>query len=195
MAARPGATRFRRMQIRDAHAERDAEACAAIYAPYVSDTVISFEERPPSAGELAQRIETVTQTHPWLVAEDEDESKLIGFAYGSRHRERAAYRWAADVAVYVTPSRQRAGVGRALYGALFERLARQGFRIACAGITLPNDASVGLHEALGFEPVGVYRKIGWKLGAWHDVGWWQLELAGADTEQDGRAPREPGPAR
>ncbi|MGH2885419.1 MAG: GNAT family N-acetyltransferase, partial [Solirubrobacteraceae bacterium] len=129
--------------------------------------------------------------HPWLVAADEAE--LIGFACATRHRERAAYRWAADVTVYVTPGRQRAGVGRALYEALFERLAQQGFRMACAVIALPNDASVGLHEALGFQLVGVYRKIGWKLGAWHDVGWWQLELPGADTEDDD-PPREPRPA-
>ena len=179
------------MQIRDACAERDAAACAAIYAPYVRDTVISFEDRPPSAGELAQRIETITQTHPWLVAADE--AALIGFAYATRHRERASYRWATDVAVYVTPGRQRAGVGRALYRALFDRLARQGYRMACAGITLPNEASVGLHEALGFQPVGVYRKIGWKLGAWHDVGWWQLALPGAGISGED-PPREPQPA-
>jgi phosphinothricin acetyltransferase len=180
------------MLIRDARPAQDAAACAAIYAPYVRETVISFEDVPPSADELAQRIETITQTHPWLVAEDENQ--LIGFAYGSCHRERAAYRWAADVAVYVTPGRQRAGVGRALYQTLFGRLAQQGYRIACAGIALPNAASVGLHEALGFQPVGVYRQIGWKLGGWHDVGWWQLELPGADPAEYDDPPREPRPA-
>jgi L-amino acid N-acyltransferase YncA len=173
------------MLIRDAISERDAGACAAIYAPYVRDTVISLEERPPTPEELAGRIETITKTHPWLVAQDEDE--VIGYAYAARHRERAAYRWAADVALYVAPARHRRGAGRALYETLFDLLAQQGFRIACAGITLPNEASVGLHEALGFEPVGVYRRIGWKLGAWRDVGWWQLELGG-----DG-PPREPEP--
>lgn len=176
------------MRIRDARPEQDAAACAAIYAPYVSDSVISFEERPPTAAELAQRIAKVTETHPWLVAEDGNQ--LIGFAYATHHRERAAYRWAADVTVYVAPASQRAGVGRALYEALFDRLGQQGFRIACAGIALPNEASVGLHEALGFQPVGVYRKIGWKLGAWHDVGWWQLELASAETP-DHHPPRDP----
>jgi phosphinothricin acetyltransferase len=175
------------MLIRDADSERDAADCAAIYAPYVRDTPISLEERVPTAQEIAERIEATTQTHPWLVAEDD--SDLVGYAYATRHRERACYRWATDVTVYVTPKRHRGGVGRALYQALFGLLAEQGFRIACAGITLPNQASVGLHEALGFEPVGVYRNIGWKLGAWYDVGWWQLELGG------GGPARELGPPR
>jgi L-amino acid N-acyltransferase YncA len=173
--------------IRDASAERDAAPCAAIYAPYVSDTVISLEERPPTASDLAERIEQTMRTHPWLVAQQDDEA--IGYAYATRHRERASYRWAADVTVYVADAHQRRGVGRALYETLFGLLAQQGFRMACAGVTLPNEASVGLHEALGFRPVGVYRQIGWKMGAWRDVGWWQLELAGAG---DG-PPREPGP--
>jgi phosphinothricin acetyltransferase len=173
------------MLIRDADAERDAGACAAIYAPYVRDTPISLEERAPTAQEIAERIETTTQTHPWLVAEDA--ADVLGYAYATRHRTRACYRWATDVTVYVAPQSQRRGVGRALYQTLFGLLAEQGFRIACAGITLPNDASVGLHEALGFKPVGVYRDIGWKHGAWYDVGWWQLKLAA------GGPPRELGP--
>ena len=183
------------MLIRDASAERDAAACAAIYTPYVRDTPISLEEEPPTASEIAGRIETTTKTHPWLVAEDE--SGLTGYAYATRHRERACYRWAADVTVYVAPQSQRRGVGRALYEALFEALAHQGFRTACAGITLPNAASVGLHQALGFEPVGVYRKIGWKFGSWHDVGWWQLELAAGagDTPRERRPPPRLNPRR
>jgi phosphinothricin acetyltransferase len=175
------------MLIRDADAQRDAPACAAIYAPYVRDTPISLEEEVPSTRELAERIETTTRTHPWFVAEDETE--LIGYAYATRHRERACYRWATDVTVYVAPQSQRRGTGRALYQALFEALAHQGFRIACAGITLPNQASVGLHEALGFQPVGVYRNIGWKFGAWYDVGWWQLELGGEDPPDELVRPR------
>jgi L-amino acid N-acyltransferase YncA len=115
-----------------------------------------------------------------LVAADQDE--LVGYAYATRHRERACYRWATDVAVYVAPAHQRKGIGHELYRTLFGLLAEQGFRIACAGITLPNAASVGLHEALGFEPVGAYRRIGWKHGAWHDVGWWQLGLGAAGDE-------------
>lgn len=177
------------MLIRDADAERDAAACAEMYAPYVRDTAISLEERPPTPADFAERIARITSTHPWLIAEDEEE--VLGYAYGARHRERAAYRWAVDVAVYVAPRRQRRGVGRALYRTLFELLAEQGFRIACAGITLPNEASVGLHESLGFEPVGIYRNVGWKLGAWRDVGWWQLGLTQAG-DGDG-PPRDPGP--
>jgi phosphinothricin acetyltransferase len=166
------------MLIRDADSQRDAAACAEIYAPYVRDTPISLEDRAPSAQEIAARIETTTQTHPWLVAQDREE--LIGYAYATRHRERACYRWATDVAVYVAPQSQRRGVGRALYETLFTLLTDQGFQMACAGITLPNQASVGLHESLGFQPVGVYKKIGRKFGAWHDVGWWQRPLSAED---------------
>jgi L-amino acid N-acyltransferase YncA len=178
------------MLIRDASADPardDAKACASIYAPYVTDTVISLEEVAPTAQEMGARIERTSKTHPWLVAEEAGD--IVGFAYGSVHRERASYRWATDVTVYVAPKSHRRGVGRALYETLFGLLARQGFTTACAGVTLPNDASVGLHEALGFQPVGVYRRIGFKFGAWRDVGWWQLELA---NPGDG-PPREPGP--
>jgi phosphinothricin acetyltransferase len=175
------------MVIRHADPRRDGAGCAAVYAPYVRDGVASFEERVPSAEELARRIELISRTHPWLVAEDDAE--LAGYAYAAPHRERAAYRWAADVAVYVAPHRRRQGIGRALYGALLPLLVRQGLRIVCAGITLPNEASVALHEAFGMQPVGVYRRIGWKFGAWHDVGWWQGELAPANSGP----PAEPGP--
>jgi phosphinothricin acetyltransferase len=173
--------------IRHAEADRDAAACAAIYAPFVRETAVSFEEEAPDADELAARIERTSRTHPWLVAEID--GATAGFAYASAHRERAAYRWAADVALYVAPDHRRRGVGRALYGTLIPLLARQGLHVACAGITLPNDASVALHEACGFQLVGVYRRIGWKAGAWHDVGWWQLELTPAGS----RPPREPEP--
>lgn len=175
------------MLVRDADATRDAAACAAIYAPYVSDTPISMEVQVPDARELAVRIERISLTHPWLVAQIDDE--VVGFAYGSRHRERAAYRWAADVTVYVSPPAQRQGVGRALYEALLGQLPRQGLTAACAGITLPNEASVGLHEALGFRAVGTFERIGFKLGRWWDVGWWQLDLPASP----GRTPTEPGP--
>lgn len=160
--------------IRDADPGRDAAACAAIYAPHVESSVISFEARAPSAAEMAVRIERCARTHPWLVAEEGGEVR--GYAYACPHRERAAYRWAVDVSVYVDAAERRRGHGRRLYEALFERLRAQRFQVACAGITLPNQASVGLHERLGFAPVGVSCRIGWKLGAWRDVGWWQLEL-------------------
>lgn len=167
----------------------DAEALAAIYAPYVRDTVISFEETPPTAAEFAQRIEAVTRTYPYLVFE-EDEAP-IGYAYAAPFAERAAYRWSVAVAVYVGPGAQRRGIGRRLYGALLPILARQGFRAAYAGIALPNPASVGLHEAMGFALVAAFPEIGFKRGAWLDVGWWRLALQGAGA--DGGAPAEPIP--
>jgi L-amino acid N-acyltransferase YncA len=161
-------------RIRDVQPERDAAACAAIYAPYVEQTAISFEARPPDALEMEARIARYVTTHPWLVVEEGGE--VVGYAYACRHMERAAYRWAADVSVYVASNRRGEGLGRSLYERLFVHLRRQNFQLACAGITLPNDASVGLHEALGFERVGISPRIGWKAGSWHDVSWWQLEL-------------------
>jgi phosphinothricin acetyltransferase len=173
--------------IRDADPEQDAPACTAIYAPHVDASPTSFEERPPGAEEMAARIERVSATHPWLVAEDGGE--VLGYAYACRHRERPAYRWAADVSVYVAAGQRGQGNGRSLYEALFQRLRQQRFQVACAGITLPNEASVALHERLGFAAVGVSRRIGWKAGAWRDVGWWQLELVPSAVEP----PPEPLP--
>jgi L-amino acid N-acyltransferase YncA len=164
------------VQLRDCDPHRDAQACAEIYAPYVLETAISFEERPPSAREMGDRIDAA---YVWLVAEAGD--RPIGYAYGSRHQKRAAYRWAADVAVYIDREHHRAGVGGALYAQLFERLREAGLWTLCAGVTQPNRASDGLHAAMGFESVGVYRRIGWKLGAWHDVRWWQLDLRPDET--------------
>jgi L-amino acid N-acyltransferase YncA len=175
------------MLIRHADPERDGAACAEIYAPYVRDTAISFEEAPPTPAEFTRRIELVSPDYPWLAAEVA--GAVVGYAYASAHVERAAYRWVANVAVYVDNGYRGRGVGRALYDALLALLVRQGIQVVCAGVTLPNDASVALHEACGFEPVGVYRRIGWKAGSWRDVGWWQLELVPA---VDG-APPEPGP--
>jgi phosphinothricin acetyltransferase len=129
-------------------------------------------------------VATTLRTHPFLVAERD--RAVVGYAYAAAHNDRAAYRWAADVSVYIAASAKRQGIGRALYTKLLQMLRAQGLVVACAGITLPNDASVALHEAFGFEPVGVYRGIGFKLGEWHDVGYWQLELVprgeGAPTE-------------
>ena len=166
--------------IRRADPERDGGACAAIYAPNVDASPVSFEEVAPSAAEMSERIARIGATHPWLVLEEDRE--VVGYAYSSPHRSRGAYRWAVDVAAYVAAGHRGRGQGRALYEALIERLREQRFHVACAGIALPNDASVALHERLGFVPVGVYRRIGWKAGAWRDVGWWQLELAPAGDE-------------
>jgi len=163
--------------IRTADPASDAPAIAAIYGEFVRDTVITFETTPPTPDEFATRIERTQKTHPWLVAENAD-GRVVGFAYGCPHHERAAYRWAANVSIYLEPASHRRGIGRALYATLFDMLRDQRLLIACAGVTLPNDASVALHESFGFAPVGVYRKIGYKSGAWRDVGWWQLELAG-----------------
>ncbi|HEU4462191.1 MAG TPA: GNAT family N-acetyltransferase [Solirubrobacterales bacterium] len=167
------------LTIRDADPASDAAACAAIYAPQVEGSAVSFEERAPDAVELAARIERSGASHAWLVAERGGE--VVGYAYATAFNERPAYRWSAGVSVYVAEAARGQGVGRVLYEALFARLRERGFRMACAGITLPNEASVGLHEALGFEPIGINREIGFKEGAWRDVGWFQLELSPAPT--------------
>jgi L-amino acid N-acyltransferase YncA len=172
--------------IRAARAE-DGAGCAAIYAPFVTETAVSFETEPPTAAQMAERIASCLRTHPWLIAEDNDE--LLGFAYATAHRQRPADQWAAEVSVYVAPTARRRGVGRALYSRLLADLTGFGYRLALAGVTLPNPASVALHEAMGFEAVGVYRGVGYKLRAWHDVGWWQRAI-GAGTAD---VPAPPAP--
>jgi L-amino acid N-acyltransferase YncA len=178
------------MTIRPADPERDAAACAAIYAPSVDSTPISFELVAPDAAEFAHRIEKYSATHQFLVAEEGGE--VVGYAYACRWRERPAYDWSVEVSVYVGADHQGGGIGRALYAELFDRLRAQGFRVAVAGITLPNPASIALHERLGFEPIGALRKVGWKLGGWHDVGYWQLLLA-PDAPDPPSPPLPPGP--
>jgi L-amino acid N-acyltransferase YncA len=140
----------------------------------VLDTAITFETVPPSAAEMADRIAVAQQAHAWLVLEDGD--RVVGYAYGAPFKPRAAYRWACEVSVYLQPGHRRTGAGRALYEALFDRLRERGYLRAVAGMTVPNDPSEGLHRALGFAPVGTYRRIGWKHGAWRDVRWMQLDL-------------------
>lgn len=158
----------------------DAEAILAIYAPVVLETPISFELEPPTVQEIQGRIEKTLPHFPWLVCESD--GNVEGYAYASRHRDRAAYQWSADVSVYVAADARRKGVGRRLYTPLLGMLADMGYYSALAGIVLPNAASVGLHEAMGFKPIGIYRSIGYKLGAWHDVGWWQFKLRDYDHE-------------
>jgi phosphinothricin acetyltransferase len=152
----------------------DAAAVAAIYGPFCDSTAVSFEYAAPSTEEMASRIRTITTQLPWLVLEDE--GVIAGYVYASRHKERAAYGWSVDTAAYVSPTHHRRGVGRALYTTLFQLLRLQGYFKACAGVTLPNNASVGLHESLGFTAVGVYRGIGYKHGTWQDVAWYQTAL-------------------
>jgi phosphinothricin acetyltransferase len=140
----------------------------------VTGTVISFETEPPPADEMRRRIEATLERYPWLVCEHQ--GRVLGYAYAGAHGSRAAYKWSVDVSVYVHGEARRTGVGQALYASLFAALNLQGFYNAYAGATLPNPASVGLHESVGFRLVGVYRGVGYKLGAWHDVGWWHLPL-------------------
>jgi len=143
----------------------------------VTDTAIAFETVPPGVGEMAERIAAAVRSHAWMVLEEE--GRIVGYAYGGPFKSRAAYRWSCEVSVYLELGRRRTGAGRTLYEALFARLVDRGFRTALAGMTLPNEASVGLHRAMGFEPVGTYRRIGWKHDAWHDVAWTQRPLARA----------------
>lgn len=163
--------------VRDA-TPADAAGCAAVYAPYVTGTAVTFESEPPDAAEMGRRIAVAQQSHAWLVLEDD--GRVVGYAYGGAYKSRAAYRWSCEVSVYLELGRRRTGGGRALYEALFDRLAQRGHRTVVAGMTLPNDASAALHHALGFEPVGTFRRIGYKAGAWHDVAWLQRPLVTGD---------------
>jgi len=161
------------LTIRDAR-EDDAGACAEIYRPFVTDTAVSFEVRPPSTAEMADRIREVLRGHAWLVAEAG--GVVVGYAYARPFAAREAYRWSCETSIYLAAGRRRSGVGRALYEALLARLVERGFRVAVAKMTLPNAASVGLHAALGFRPVGVHERIGYKNGAWYDVAITQRDL-------------------
>ena len=162
----------------------DADDIARIYRPFVESTIVSFETEPPAAAQIADRIATTLVRFPWLVCEWD--GRIAGYAYATRHRERQAYQWSVDTSAYVSPEQWRRGVGSGLYRSLFGILAAQGFVNAYAGIALPNPASVRLHESVGFRPVGTYRSVGFKLGAWHDVGWWALQISAA-----GPSPSEP----
>ncbi len=165
------------MRVRDA-TEDDAAACAAIYAPYVTDTTVSFEYAAPTPDEMRRRIAAALRTHAWVVLEDDD--RVVGYACAVPFKERAAYRWSCEVSVYLEPGRRRSGSGRQLYDALFARLTERGFRTLLAVMTLPNDASEGLHRALGFEPVGTFHRVGWKHGQWRDVAWVQRSIGSDD---------------
>jgi len=187
----------------------DAEAIAAIYAPFVTDTIISFETAPPSADEMRRRIESSIERFPWLVCArgdtaamchcpsgsaddaalchrsasgaDDTPRAVLGYAYASAYRSREAYQWSAECSVYVDPPHQGHGIGRALYASLFAVLAAQGYRNVYAGLARPNPASGSFHRTCGFEPIGVYRNVGFKNGQWHDVAWMALRLGAANT--------------
>lgn len=166
--------------------ESDAPAIQAIYAPYVAETPISFELAPPSIETMGGRIQKIQATHAWVVCQNEND-ELIGYAYASQYRERLAYQWSVEVTAYADPRFQRGGVGRGLYTSLFALLRLQGYFSAFAGITLPNDSSVGLHQAMGFQAVGIYRNVGYKFGKWYDVSWWGLALQ--PSQSDPPAPK------
>ncbi len=152
----------------------DAAGILAIYEPIIRETAISFELEPPDEEEMRRRIESTLERRPWLVCTAG--GAVAGYAYAAAHRERPAYQWSVETSVYVHTDYRRHGVAHGLYTALLAALRVQGFYNALAGVALPNPASVGFHEALGFQPVGVYRAVGHKLGAWHDVAWFQLAL-------------------
>jgi L-amino acid N-acyltransferase YncA len=160
----------------------DAAACVEVYRPYVLDTVITFETEVPTVEEMAARIAGAQVLHEWLVLEVD--GVVAGYAYAHQFNSRAAYQWSVETSVYVARDRLRLGGGRMLYAELLSRLARRGFRRAFAGIAQPNEASNAFHEAFGFRPVGRYRRVGYKRGAWHDVEWWQLDLVAPDDEVD-----------
>jgi L-amino acid N-acyltransferase YncA len=167
----------------------DGAACAAIYAPYVAETAISFEAVPPSAEEMAARIARTIERTPWVVVEVD--GIVRGYAYGTRHRERAAYDWTVETTVYVDRDFGRRGLGRAAMDAVVAILRLQGAHLLVAGVTLPNPGSVALHESLGYRPIGEFEAIGWKFGGWHGVAWYALELGPRDAEP---APLVPLPA-
>ncbi|MEY4608089.1 MAG: hypothetical protein RL625_306 [Gemmatimonadota bacterium] len=163
------------MRCRDATLA-DADAIAALYASFVRDTAVTLEETPPDAAEMGRRLaEVEAQGLPWLVAED---GAMVGYAYATPWRARRGYRKSVEITVYVAPTHHRRGVGRSLYTALFARLDAAGYHAALAGITLPNPASVALHEAMGMIQVAHFRETGCKFGRWFDVGYWERHLPG-----------------
>ncbi len=155
--------------------EDDAEQVRAIYAPFCGpDSAVSFEVQPPTIEEMGRRIARTLERYPWLVLDDS--GLVLGYVYAGMHSERAAYQWSVNVSAYIAEGRRGSGIGRALYTSLFAILRLQGFVNAYAGATLPNPGSVGLHSAMGFEPVGVYQQVGFKCGRWNDTMWMQRAL-------------------
>jgi phosphinothricin acetyltransferase len=171
----------------------DAEAVAAIYAPIVLETTISFDWDPPSADDFRARITKTLAKYPWLVAVDGSD-KVAGFVYASGHRDPPSYQWSVNTSVFIREDARGQGIGTALYTELFKQLVSLGYYRAFAGVALPNPASVALHESVGFKPLGVYDKVGFKFGAWRDVGWWQKELQ-PHTENEPAPPRKPTAVR
>jgi phosphinothricin acetyltransferase len=169
--------------------EADAAGIAEVYRPYVEDSRISFEEQAPDAAEMARRIRGDRPGfYPWLVAEEA--GRIVGFASSSPFRTRPAYRWSVETGIYLALGAYGRGIGKSMLSALADLLERQGYVTAIGAVALPNDASVCLHEALGFEPAGTYRGTGFKMGQWIDVGLWQKELAPRSASPDEPIPFE-----
>lgn len=166
----------------------DAPAILGIYAPYITDTPVTFEYIVPTLSEFSERIDLIQQQFPYLVAEED--GKILGYAYASRHRDRIAYQWSVEASVYIHPSGHRRGIARTLYATLFDLLRKQGYFNVYAGITMPNEPSEAFHQAMGFSLIGVYPNIGYKQGKWHDVCWYQLAL---QNHED--VPAKPSPIR
>jgi phosphinothricin acetyltransferase len=166
----------------------DGRAVSRVYEPYVRDTAVTFEEVPPTGEEMARRITETLPRHPYLVAADAT-GEVIGYAYAGPHAARASYRWSVSVAIYLDAKHHGRGVGRRLYERLLPMVAAQGYVMAFAGVTLPNEKSVGIHERFGFKPVAVYHNVGHKHGRWLDVGWWEKPL----TDRLPATPHEPRP--
>lgn len=177
------------MQLRPATLD-DASEIAEIYAPIVRDTAISFDWEPPSAERFRTRIAQVRERHPWLVAVD-DRGAVAGFVYASAHRDAPSYQWSVNTSVFIRADARGQGLGKSLYTELFRQLVDLGYCRAFAGIALPNAGSVALHESLGYRLLGVYEQVGFKLGAWRDVGWWQKALQPLPDQP--QAPRRPPP--
>ena len=156
----------------------DAAAVLEIYGPFCDNSPITFETERPAIAEVENRIRKINERYPWLICEKGNQ--VVGYAYASPHRDRAAYRWSVDIAIYISGSHRGVGIGTALYTLLFELLRIQGYFKAYAGITLPNPASIRVHQRLGFSLVGIYKQVGYKAGAWHDVSWWDLSLQPTD---------------
>jgi phosphinothricin acetyltransferase len=154
--------------------EEDVPGILDIYAPYILHTAVSFETEVPSKSAFWKRIQAILEESPWLVAEID--GQIAGYAYASAHRSRAAYQWNREVSAYVAEEFQGRGIGKALYTRLFELVKQQGYANLLAGIVMPNPASERFHQKMGFRKVGVYHKVGFKFGAWHDTSWWELSL-------------------
>ena len=162
--------------------KNDASAILDIYKPYIEHTSFTFETEIPALTDFQKRIDDYLENWPWLVCEDN--GKVTGYAYGAKHRERKGYQWCVESSIYIHDDYLQKGVGKALYETLLEILKKQGYRNVYAVINLPNDRSVKFHEKLGFSFLALYPNVGYKLGEWKNVGWWQIHLNEYNMEPD-----------